>query len=449
MVSLDHVWLRYLPGFLRRRLAGRGGIQTAIGNTGWLLTDRGIRLAVGLLMSVWVARYLGPSQLGQYNFAMAFAAFFAVFATLGLDSVVVRDLVRLPDQAPEILGATFVLRIAGATSSILFTILAINCLRPQDETSHLLVVIFAVGNLFLAFDAIDFWFQSRVQSRHVVVARMSAFLVISVGRALLILGGSGITGFAVATALEAAVAGGLLVVAHRRQGLKLIDWQPTRRVVFALLRETWPLALSSFAVTVSLRIDQVLLGELVGDRVVGLYGAATRFTELFNFFPMALISSLAPGLIAAKQANQALYQRRVRQLLGVFAWSGMVFAMVLSLSADWLMLLLYGKAFREAAPIMALHVWAMPFVFMGIGQTQWLVTEGRTGFALLRTLLLAGLTVLLNLLFIPQWGMMGAAAATLIAQACVALLAAFPAHQTRPLFFLSLRALVPIPRSFR
>ncbi len=97
-VDMINIWARLLPDFIKARLEGRSRLQKVIGNAGWLLTDQLVRMGVGLFLSVWVARYLGPSQFGNYSYAVAFVSLFSILATLGLDGIVVlakrRRLVR-------------------------------------------------------------------------------------------------------------------------------------------------------------------------------------------------------------------------------------------------------------------------------------------------------------------------------------------------------------------
>lgn len=154
--------MELLPRSLRAKFAASPTLRQLVTNTGWLLADRVVRLGGGLVVGVWLARYLGPEQYGLYNYAIAFVSLFSSFATLGLDGIVVRDLVRHPDQRSETLGTTFGLKLLGGCLILGLSLGAVNLYRPQDTLSHWLVGITAVGALFQAFDTIDFWFQSQV-----------------------------------------------------------------------------------------------------------------------------------------------------------------------------------------------------------------------------------------------------------------------------------------------
>jgi PST family polysaccharide transporter len=170
---------RILPSSLRLRINRWKHLRHVAGNSAWLLTDRVVRLGLGLLVNIWMARYLGPDRFGLFNYAAAFVALFFPVVTLGLDSLVVRDLARDPSHKDEILGTVFVLRITGAIVSCVLAVGLILFLRPDDAQVHWLVGITSLGALFQTFDTIDLWFQSQLQSRFTVYAKNAAFLLLA------------------------------------------------------------------------------------------------------------------------------------------------------------------------------------------------------------------------------------------------------------------------------
>src|ERR1017187_4370185 len=91
-------WHKHLPESLRTKMKIHLGLEAVIGNMGWLFVDKFIRLGAGLFVGAWIARYLGPEQFGLLNFSIAFAALVGIMANLGLDGIVVRDLVKSPSR---------------------------------------------------------------------------------------------------------------------------------------------------------------------------------------------------------------------------------------------------------------------------------------------------------------------------------------------------------------
>lgn len=435
-------WLKYLPDFARDRLTGRHQLQAALGNSGWLFADKALRMGGGLLMMIWIARYLGPTSFGQLSYAIAFVSLFGAIATLGLDGILVRDLVRQPAATDELLGSAFVLRLIGSALAVLATVLVVGIVRPGADAARDLVAIVAIGTLFQAFDVVDLWFQSQVESRYTVMARNAAFLVMILTRMALILAQADVMAFAWAASAELALAGLALALGFRLRGKTWAALKPRLARMQALLMEGWPLLLSSFAVLVYMRIDQVMLAAMLGEREVGLYAAAVRLSEMWYVIPTVIVSSVMPSLTEARARSEEVYYRRLQVLLNLLVRAAYVVAIPVSLFAGPLMQLLYGEAYAAAGTVLAVHVWTVVFVFLGVAYSPWIYNEGRSRFWLLQTALGACLNVLLNLWLIPNLGAVGCAVATLLAQALATWLGNAIFSQTRRIFRMQTKSLL-------
>jgi PST family polysaccharide transporter len=410
-------------------------------NTGWLFGDRALRMGMGLVVGLWVARYLGPEQFGLLNYAQAFVALFTALATLGLDRIVVRDLVQHPEKKGEILGTTLALRLAGALAAILVQGLTVYFIQPDNLLLHLLVAILGSAMVFQAFDSVDLWFQSQVQSRHTVIAKNAAFLLMGGVRVALILARQPLVAFAVAILGEAALGAFFLLLRYRHQRGDPGAWRVSGAWAKTLLRDGWPLILSGLAVMIYMRIDQIMLGQMGGNAAVGIYSAAVRISEVWYFIPIAITSSVAPSIIASRQLGEALYYGRIQKLMRLMVLLSVGIALPMTFLGPLLVVRLYGTAFAASGPILALHIWTAVFVFLGLAQGPWLVAEGLMKVSLNRTLAGGVVNVLLNLYLIPRFGGMGAAWATLAAQATSTLLVNAVDPRTRRIFWMELRAL--------
>src|SRR3990167_8646070 len=124
-------------------------------NSSWLLLDNIVRLCGGFVLTVWLARYLGPQQFGVFNYAIAFVALFTYFGTLGLNEIIVRNLIRNPSRRDEVIATAFILRMFGGTIAFGLALALVFFLNPLDKTAHWLVGIIAAGIIFQAFEVID------------------------------------------------------------------------------------------------------------------------------------------------------------------------------------------------------------------------------------------------------------------------------------------------------
>ena len=251
--------MRSLARSLHRQLAGRPESARLVHNIGWLSLEKVLRMGVGLIVGVWIARYLGPDNFGLLSFAMAFVGLFGAIAGVGLHSIVVRDLIRRPEVRNEILGTAMVLLGGGGIVAYALIMIFVSQLRPNDALAITLVAILGSAMLFKSADVALCWFESQVQSKYAVWAQNISFLLFASVKIAMILHSAPLVAFAWATMGEAALAAGLMLWALSAHGPALRTLRTTARSAQALLRESWPLVLSGLALMVQARIDQVML----------------------------------------------------------------------------------------------------------------------------------------------------------------------------------------------
>ena len=419
-------------------------VQRIFRNSGWLLAEKALRLAVGLLVGGWMARHLGPEQFGLYNYSLALVALFSVLANLGLDSVVVRDIVRDPARRDATLGSAFLLKTAGGVLAVSASISASLLLDVADKRVPWLVALLSLTLIAQAFDTVDLWFQSQLQVRFSVVARHAAFLAIATAKILLILSDAPLIAFAWAALGESVLAAITLVVAYRLNRYRLMAWRAELARMHELLAQCWPLFLSGVMIAIYMRVDQVMLGQLAGSTAVGTYSAAIILSELWYAIPLAIVASTAPLLAEARNADRAAYRRLLTMLLRWLTLASCAFAILVSLMSKPLVVLVFGGAYRDSGAILAVHVWTAVFVALGTASSQYLLHENLTRISLQRTLAGVTVNILLNLLWIPRYGPIGAAWAAVVAHA-VASLFLFQSPASRACLRLMLRALWPFP----
>ncbi len=434
-------WAKFLPSFILTRLDGRQNLQKALVNVGWLFGDRILRMGVGLFVGVWVARYLGPEQFGLLNYASAFVALFGTFATLGLDSIVVRDLIQDPLVRNETLGTAFILKLIGGIVVLLSTFTAISLIR-SDSITHWLIGIIAAGTIFQAFDTIDFWFQSQVQSKYVVYARNTAFILITIVKIALLQMKASLIAFAWAGLAEVILSSIGLIFVYVLNKQYLQTWKVSLERAKSLLKNSWLLVLSGLVIMVYMRIDQIMLGQMIGDKSVGIYSAAVKLSEIWYFIPIAITSSVFPSIIEAKKTSEILYQQRIQKLFHLMVLISYVVAIPATFLSSWLIVLVFGKQFIDASVSLVALTWAGLFVCLGLARESWMITEGLMKLSFLTTAIGAATNVLLNLILIPSYGASGAAIATLISQFVAVSLSTLIFPETRKVFKMQLNSLL-------
>lgn len=416
--------------------------RAIIANTGWLFADRILRMVVGLFITVWIARYLGAKQFGILSFATAFVALFNPLAKLGLDNIVVRFIVNKESKTEQILGTALWLKLLGGVVSLLLGVSCISLFRRDEQLTVWLVAILAASGIFQAFDTIDLWFQSQVQSKYTVVAKNIAFIIVTLLQVALIKMQAPLITFAWVKLAQFGLNAMGLTIAYRVKGYSMKLWGWSFPIARNLLKESFPLILSSLTIMIYMRTDQIMLGEMVGDKTVGIYSAATRISETWYFIPTAICSSVNPSIYAAKEKSEDLYYRRIEQLLRVMSLISITIAVPMTFLSETVIKILFGSDYLEAGNILEIHIWASLFVFMGVATSSWFVAEGLTYLSFRRTLMGGITNICLNLFLIPVYGGIGAAVATVISQAVASFLSNAFHPKARKIFKIQLKSLI-------
>lgn len=409
-------------------------------NTSWLIGEQVLRILSGVIVGIWVARYLGPSQFGTFSYALAFASIFAGIAKMGLDGIVVRDLTLHPDQKDVYVGTSFWIKLAGAFF-VLALIVTILPFTSNDSLTNSYILIISLGLIFQSFEVVEFYFQSRVLARLVSICKIAQLALSSLIKIYLVLIQADLFWFVMITAIDSFSLAISYCIAYRLNGnvnfLRFFD----RNLALRLLKDSWPLIISSVVVMIYMRIDQVMIKEMLGEREVGIYSAAVRLSEAWYFFPMVLTSSLFPAILNAKKISAELYYFRLQQLYNFMVMVGVAIAILTTFLGPWLVKTLFGLKYEDAGALLAVHIWTGIFVSLGVASGKWLLSENLNGLALQRTLGGMLLNIGLNFLLIPRYGNMGAAIGTLLSQSFAAYFFDVFNSRTRETFYMKTRSI--------
>ena len=392
-----------------------------------------------MLVGVWVARYLGAEQFGVLSYAIAFVAIFSTIAKLGLDSIVVRELVIKPSQKDKYLGTAFWLKFGGAFFSLAVVALALQ-LTFNNYTTKLYILIIACGMISQSFEVVTFYFQSQVQAKYISSGKLMQLLLSSLLKIYLVYVDGDLKWFVLVSLVDQITLAAAYFIVYRRQQLggfiRSFDYATAKQ----LLKDSWPLIFSGFVVMIYMRIDQVMIKEMLGDKEVGVYSVAVRLSEVWYFIPMVITNSLFPSVINAKKVSQELYYARLQRLYSFMVWIAIAVAIPTTFLSDWLVAILYGEAYQGAGQILKIHVWASVFVFLGVASSAWLTSENLQRYAFSRTFAGAVINVVLNLVLIPAYGILGAVIATVIAQSMAAFIFDVFTKKTRVMFYMKVKA---------
>ena len=400
-------------------------------------------MGVGFFVTVMVARYLGPERFGILAYAISMTSLFAAAGHMGLSGLIVREIVKDPEERPAILGSTFVLKFLGYAVGF-FSLLVYALFFEVHQSKEFWVLIIVASSLFFKpFDVLDFWFQAHVQARSITIARSLSLLVSACFNILIVLVGANLLLFAFTTPLQSFLAACLLLWRFRATSdLFITSWRFSFQKAKELLSQGWIIFLGAIFATIYLKLDQVMLKWFVGPEEVGIYAVAATLSEAWYFVPAAIVASIFPKLIKLKESDPALFKHRLQQTFEILFVIALAVAVVMSFMAEPLINIFFGENYQASASILAIHIWAALFIFMRAAFSKWILIEDALIFSLISQGFGALANVGLNLLLIPKYGGQGAAVATLLSYAMASYFSLFFYSRSRPVFWMMSKAML-------
>ncbi|MGD7035946.1 flippase [Methylotuvimicrobium buryatense] len=404
--------LNNIPNRIRSIIKKRGFIRY-LNNILWLMSEKVLRIVAGLLVGIWVARFLGPEQFGVLSYVLSFTAIFGCVAKLGFDGILIRDLVNEPNERDKYLGTAFWLKIIGAILALTF-IAVILPFTSNDATTNLYIFIIGAGIIFQGFEVIDFYFQSKVQGKVVSICKTIQLALSSLIKIYLVLVKAELLWFVLVVLVDSLSLAISYIVAYRLQKkptfYRIFDLAIARK----LLKESWPMIISGVAISVYMKIDQVMIKEIMGPVSVGYYAVAVRLTEVWLFITAAVTTSLFPAVLNAKKVDEKLYYQRLLNLYRLLILISVVISIAITLFSEEIVETAFGSEYLPSVGILIIYIWSNIFIFMNNGSRMWYTAENKQKLISFNLVVGAVINVVLNLILINHYGLIGAAFATLI-----------------------------------
>ncbi|MDD5013952.1 MAG: flippase [Atribacterota bacterium] len=416
------------------------GFKKYTANTAYLFLEKTIRAIVNLTVWVAVVRYVGPEQFGIFSYALSFVVLLSILSSLGLEAIAVKELVHKEKEQNRILGSVFFLNLLGSISAVVLTLL-ITHFMPIDLYIRTIIIIISLRLIIQSFNNIDFYFQSRVNSKYTVFSQLTSLFFTTFLCLLFIYFRKPLIYFVSIVVIEAMVTSICFILFYHKLGQKIILWKVDFKIVKALLNNSWPIIFAGFAIVVYMRIDQLMIKEILGMTYVGYYAAAVRVSESIYFIPLIITTSLFPSIIKTRLIDNALYKDRLYILFNFLFWLAIIISFIGLIFARPIILFLYGEEFLPSVQVLIIHIWASIFVFWEAARTKWAINGNLQIYLMLYAIIGAVVNIILNLILIPRYSIQGAAIALVSSYFIFVVLCNFLSKKTREMFFIQMRSI--------
>ena len=404
-----------------QKLRNHKGFIKYLANTGWLISEKMLRMVVGVLVGLWVARYLGPENYGILSYSISFVGFFAALAKPGLDGIVVRNIVREPERKDEIIGTSIMLRIIGSLLLILFVSIALKFTDTSPD-ERVIVLLLSVGHIFMSLEVIDYFFQSQVKGKLSAICNTISLTVLALSNILFIMYSYPLIYFALAIITEQltkAITYTIFFIKYSKNKLK--NNNPIKNLQFKietahiLLKDSWPLILAGIAIALNMRIDQVMLKEFLGNEEVGIYAAAVKIIEAVIIIPTIISQSIYPSFVNALKNNRDGFIKRISIAYRNLFYISLLLAAICFTLSDFIVSTLLGPDYIESVVILKISCILIVFSGLGAINAVYLKTLNIQRKIMNRHWINVIINLVLNYFFIPIFGVYGAMYSTVIA----------------------------------
>lgn len=435
--------LWFLPGFVKRRIVNRPNLIKILDNIGWLFFDKILRMGVGLIVGVWVARYLGPEQYGMINYAMAFVFLFSAISVVGMNMILVKELSIKKYSRDVLIGSAICVQLLG--SIIAFTtIMTISNYIEVNEQINLYVFIFSLQLLIKPVDFVRFLFEADIISKHIVWIDNFWAISFSIIKIYSIYKEAQINIFVYLYTLEYFfVAISLYIIFKIKYKYRLFC---SINIFFKLLKKGIPISLTGLAMAGYMRFDQIAINYYLNDFSVGIYSSALRITETLYLIPTVLVGTIAPQLYNLAKKNINEYKQAMENIHFFLFVFFVLLSIILSIFSRNIITMVYGEKYLEAAPILCLHCWTSLFIGYSIIANVWLISFSLNKIILFKSVISAISSVILNIIVIPIYGLYGAAVVFLLSQFISTVFLNLLFNETRELLLLQINPFFKIKK---
>lgn len=411
----------------------------------WMFSGKSYFILVSGLMSIFVARYLKPENYGLISYGLSLIAIFSPFITLGLEQILIQDLIKNNNKKNILLGSSFFLKLVGGLLGFL-ALNSFNLVIHTDKTTQVITFVFSLMFLFKAFDVVNFYLQSKAKIKYYTIIEGIILTISSLLKIILILNNKNTYSFSLVYLLEPILLtlGQILIYKYVLKE-NLFEWKFDLEEAKKILKKSYPLVISSVMVTIYMKIDQVIIANILGTAKTGLYAVAVKLSEMWYFIPVSFVTATYPSLIGSFQNNKDKFNKRFKQLNLLLLLINLFIAIFISIFGSKIIRILYGAEYLEAVSVLKIYIWASIPISLSLTSHKWLIINKLQKYNMHSTTMGSISNIILNFILIPKWGIIGSAWATLISYTFSGFLAYLFFKETRELFFIQCKSLLFLP----
>lgn len=391
----------------------KSNVKQFASNASWIMVGRIFQLGLTFYTTMIVTRHLGPTEYGKMNYVYSYIQMFLPLCQMGMNGIVVKELVDDRDRNGETLGTMSVIRIIASLISMILSVLVVMAFN-SDPIYKTIAILQSFALLFQSFDGLMYYYQSKMLSKKTGAVYAISYILTAIFRIVCVKLNKDVKWFAFAISLDFIIVSILLLSIYLKdKNILSFSIKEAKR----LLSKSYHYILAGILVVLYGKVnDTLLLGKLVNDTAVGYYSSATVLCNAWPFVLTAIIDSASPTIIDLYKTNKDDFYKRIKQLYAAIFYIGIIAAIAITFLAKFIISILYGEAYYPAIVPLQIACWNTAFSYLGVARSIWLQCEDKNKYEVIISLFGAIVNILLNILLINKYGIIGAAIALTLTQ---------------------------------
>jgi O-antigen/teichoic acid export membrane protein len=409
-----------------------------------LISSNILKYAINIYVSVVIVKYLGVNLFGIFSYVNSITGIISVISGLGLQVVVVKEIILKQKPVGDILGSSLFLSFLSGFCAAAIQIIILIILNPTETAIINLGIINGLIFLFDTLKIYTYYYEAEVKSKVVAKINNITLIITTILKLLAIYFDTGLYTIAIIYLLDYVINGLLIFILFSKNEMKFRELRIKKDVCFFLLKKSLPLILSGLFIGLYMKIDQVIIKNILGNVESGIFALVVRLTEVWFFIPVIIQSTLFPNILKKHSIKNDQFYFELFKLYKILIIFSLIVITFMSITSSIIINNLFGSAFLEAKLPLLISIWSLLFVSMGVARNSFILSNNLNHLYLYSTIIGTFVNITLNLFFISKIGILGASIATFISQLITSHLTSYIFKDLRSQFYLVNRVLLNV-----
>ena len=385
-----------------------------VNNAVWIIVCKAIQAVLNFVVTLLSARYLGPSNYGLISYAASVTAFFVPFAQLGLNNIIVQEVINDPEEEGEIIGTSILYSVGSSIVSIICAGVITYFLNIGETDTLLVTLLYSVSLIFQCTEMIQYWYQAKLLSKYTSIISLVSYIIVSAYKIALLALKKSVYWFAISYSIDFAIISvGLIIIYYKLNGSK---FKTSKGRFIKLFNKSKYYIIPGLMVTIFTHTDRIMLKQMIDNAAAGYYSAAVSCAGITGFVINAIIDSFRPPIFEANKNNLDRFEKNVIMLYSTVIYFCLVQSVLTVVFSDLIVRIIYGEAYLTAVPALKIVTWYVTFACLGTVRNIWMLAKNRQDVLWIINVSGALANIILNFILIPIIGIDGAALASLVSQ---------------------------------